>query len=198
MRPALALLPLALLVAAGAPAPPATSSPAGNDDTASAVRDQSEDLIDLYQNFCLNRFPSDQAIAAGVAEAKLPLAGKQDAAALLKGSKGAAWTSQTKNGRFTLAVQPGRGCAVQTDFAGSDANRAVFEVAVKAYVSEHDLGALQSAPLQHDSDNTGSMTTEAFQLDRGAAAAKEQFIDMTRRTPDGAAQTRLVRVLVGK
>jgi hypothetical protein len=192
MQPTRIAILLAALLAASHPArvhaqpatPPAPAAPGD------AARSQ---LMDVYQEYCLDRFPNRDRLIATIAERQFPPAPKADADRALKNRTGQAWVVAKPAGKFLLALwdTPQRGCAV-TGTAPDDAStRATFDLIVTMYAGDHELGALGRPPVRPGQIDGTPATLQVIGADPGGQP-REAFVNVAIAHPDGT-EARLAR-----
>jgi hypothetical protein len=199
MRPIAIALLLPFLAAAApdrAPPPPAPDTPP---ETLTPAQLAAQDMLLMYEEFCLTRFPSPDAFQQGVAAHNLATASDADASDALLGRPGTAWTTTTPHGTFVIALEttPHQGCAV-TGPGGDDAGiHAAFELAVESFAQSHEFGMLTRPPEQHGKVAGRDATLQIL----GAtpdSRPRQAFVNMQSTTPNGAPLLRLTRELAPK
>ena len=179
-----------------APPPPGPDAPA---EVLSTAQLAAQDMLQMYEEFCLQRFPGEAAIQEGVAAHHLSVAGAAETSAALLGRAGHAWRAVTPNGTFFIAIEaaPHAGCAVSGP-AGDDAGiHAAFELAVRSYAQAHEFGMLTAPPLQNGKVAGQDASVQIF----GATPdgrPRQAFVNMQSVAKDGVAQLRLTRELAPK
>jgi hypothetical protein len=190
---ALLLLPLAAAAQQKAPPPPSPNDPA---ETLTPQQQSAQDMLMIYEEFCLQRFPDPDAIQAGVAAHHLAPATPAETATALLGRTGKAWAAATPNGRYLIAFEarPHRGCAVTGSASDDEGIRAAFDLAVQSFASGHEFGMLQRPPLQ-----TGKLAGRDTTLQLIGATppgrTRQAFVNALSTNPDGSPQLRLTREL---
>jgi len=185
------LLPFAAAAADKAPPPPAPDAPA---DTLTPAQEAAQEMLIIYEEFCLDRFPNPAAIQAGIAAHHLSSAPAPQSNDALLGRAGNAWAIATPKGHYAIAIEaaPRKGCAVSGEAADDDGIRAAFELAVEMYAQSHEYGMLQRPPRQ-----TGQVAGRAATIQiLGATPAdrpRQAFVNMESHNPDGSTQLRLSR-----
>ena len=83
-----------------------------------------QEMIRVYEEFCLVRFPDPQAFAAGADAHHMAAASAAQSAEALLGRPGQAWALVTPKGTFLVATESGgrQGCAVSGDVADDAAS----------------------------------------------------------------------------
>ena len=184
---------LAALMAMGGPAcaqtpsaPPAAAAPAA--DPASS------DMMSLYQDYCLNRFPNQQRLVKTLDEHPYPPAAKAGADRALQGREGQVWAADQPHGKFLMAVwtKPQRGCAVIGTALNDGSMRATFDITVTVYAGDHELGPLARPPVQAGKIGGAPARMQALILSP-ASAPREAFINLAIANADHTTETRLVR-----
>lgn len=186
------LLPLAAAAAAEkAPPPPPPDAPA---DVLTPGQEAAQEMLVIYEEFCLDRFPNPNAVQAGVAAHHLsPAAAAQSTDALL-GRAGSAWAVATPKGHYAIAIEapPHRGCAITGPATDDEGIRAAFELAVEMYAQSHEYGMLQRPPRQ-----TGQVAGHPATIQILGATPTDRphqaFVNMETSNPDGSTQLRLSR-----
>jgi hypothetical protein len=182
--------------ASPAPASPAQASPAQASlapPTAAHAEAAKADMISLYQDYCLDRFPNAQHLLAYIGGRNFPPAPPGVAMRALNGHAGQAWIVTRPSGQFVLALGDAPRSCVVTGVALNDAGtRAVFDIMVTMYAGAHEYGALSKPPLQ-----TAQLGGKpAFLQVIGALPGgepRQAFVNMAITNPDGTAMTRLAR-----
>jgi len=166
-------------------ATPPASTPPGD-----AARSQ---LMDIYQEYCLDRFPNRARLLATITDRKFPLASKADADRALKNRTGQAWVVAKPAGNFLLALwdTPQRGCAI-TGTAPDDAStRATFDLVVTMYAGQRELGALTRPPIRTGQVNGKPATLQLIGVQPDNQPS-EAFVNVAVTRPDGT-EARLAR-----
>ncbi len=191
------LLPFAAAAAEDkAPPPPAPDAPA---ETLTPDQEAAQDMLLMYEEFCLDRFPNPDAFQQDVTAHHLIPASAADASAALLGRPGAAWTTTTPHGKFVIALEatPHQGCAV-TGPASDDAGiHAAFELAVESFSQAHEFGMLTRPPEQHGKVAGRDATLQII----GATPSghpKQAFVNMLSSAADGTPRLRLTREFAPK
>jgi hypothetical protein len=185
------LLPLAAAAAEKAPPPPAPDAPA---DVLTPGQEAAQEMLTIYEEFCLERFPSPDAIQAGITAHHLNKASAQQGTDALLGRAGSAWAVVTPKGHYAIAIEapPHKGCAITGSAADDEGIRAAFELAVEMYSQAHEFGMLQRPPLQ-----TGQVAGHPATIQIiGATAAgrpRQAFVNMESHNADGSPQLRFSR-----
>jgi hypothetical protein len=138
----LALLPLSAQ-AQRAPEP-------GQPPAQTAAQDAAQQLLLVYEEFCLTRFPEPAAVSEGVAAHHMSPATPAQSADALLGRAGTAWQFTTDRGAILVATETGgrQGCVVAGDVADDSGIRASFDLLVTSFAAGHEFGALDKPPLQ--------------------------------------------------
>jgi hypothetical protein len=187
------LLPLAAAAAEKAPPPPAPDAPA---DVLTPAQEAAQEMLMIYEEFCLERFPNGEAIQAGVTAHHLsPATAAQTSDALL-GRAGSAWAVNTPKGHYLIGIEapPSKGCAVTGQASDDDGIHAAFELSVEMYTQAHEFGMLQRPPRQTGHVGGRDATIQVI----GATPSgrpRQAFVNMESHNPDGSAQLRLSREL---
>jgi hypothetical protein len=178
------LTPLLLLLGAAAPPlrQPMTPLQAAGDD-----------MIQVYEEFCLSRFPHVDMLKDGVTRHKLPPASAANAAEALQGRHGKAWAITTPKGSYTIAItaKPVVGCVVTGVGEDTDNVRTLFNIAVQGLAVTNKLGKMDFPELKHF-DIAGRPAT--LQL-IGTLGEKQRqaFVNLSLSRPDGTPIERLSR-----
>jgi len=185
------LFPLAAAAAEKAPPPPAPDAPA---DTLTPAQEAAQEMLMIYEEFCLNRFPRPDAIQAGIAAHHLSPAGAPQSTDALLGRAGSTWSVVTPKGHYMIAIEapPHKGCAVTGPASDDEGIHAAFELAVEMYAQAHEYGMLQRPPRETGQAAGRPATIQivgAMPTDR----PREAFVNMESRNPDGSTQLRLSR-----
>jgi hypothetical protein len=148
------------------------------------AQDAAQEMIRVYEEFCLVHFPDPNAVAAGAAAHHMTGATPEQAATILLGRPGSAWTLVTPKGTYGVAVETGarQGCAVSGDVADDAGIRASFDLLVSMFAGGHEFGTLAKPPLQ-----SGLVNKQAARLQLIGATPdgrpKQAFVNMA--TGDG-------------
>jgi hypothetical protein len=182
------LLGLLLLGAADKLPPPQDSA---HLPRLSAAEQAARDMLKIYDEFCLQRFPNAELVRAGIAARRLNAASAADAAESLQGRPGQAW-AVSGVGTYTLAFAdaPHQGCVVTGAVADDESLRAIFGLAVQAFASEHDLGKLDTPMLRHGSVGNAPAVMQVIGTTGGAA--RQAFVNLSW-VADGVVHGRLAR-----
>ena len=158
-----------------------------------AAEQAAQDMLRVYEEFCLNRFPNPVEIANGIAAHKLTPATAQDASATLMGRPGQAWALTNGLGRYTLAITtpPQQGCVVTGAVADDESLRAIFSLAVQSFASANDLGKLDSPMLRHGTFENVPALLQLIGTTGGAP--REAFVNLSWVAADGKTHGRLAR-----
>jgi hypothetical protein len=170
------------------PAKPA--APAIQDDAAR------QDMLRLFETYCLNRLTRTPDTYAAVGPIRFPKAGAAEAAAALKGRKGSAWSADTGHGHFVVAVwaNPITGCAVTGNLPGDRGLTAGFDIVVAVYGGTNEYGDLARPALRHGKVD-GKPATLQLILAAPSGAPRQAFVNMDVANPDGTVAVRLAREL---
>ncbi len=185
------LLPLAAAAAEKAPPPPPPDAPA---ETTTPAQDAAQDMLVVYEEFCLQRFPNGDAIQAGIAAHHLTRATASQASDALLGRAGSAWAVASPKGNYLIAIEapPHKGCAVTGAAADDEGIRAAFELSVESFAQANEYGMLQRPPRQ-----TGQFAGREATIQIVGATPpgrpRQAFVNMGSRNPDGSTQLRLSR-----
>jgi hypothetical protein len=187
------LLPLAAAAAEKAPPPPAPDAPA---DVLTPGQEAAQEMLIIYEEFCLERFPSTDAVQAGIAAHHLTKADAQQSTDALLGRAGSAWAVATPKGHYVIAIEapPHKGCAITGPAADDEGIRAAFELAIEMYAQAHEYGMLQRPALQTGQASGRPATIQIL----GAmpnGRPRQAFVNMETHTPDGSPKLRLSREL---
>lgn len=185
------LLPVAAAAQPKAPPPPPPDAPP---ETITPAQEAAQEMIIIYEEFCLTRFPNADAVQQGVAAHHLTVAPAQQTKDALLGRNGEAWNIVTPKGRYTLAVaaRPHQGCVVTGPGADDAGIRAAFQLAVESFAQAHEYGMLQQPPLQKGQFAGHDATLQLI----GATPSgwpRQAFVNMQSQLPDGAELLRLTR-----
>jgi hypothetical protein len=185
------LLPLTAAAAEKAPPPPPPDAPA---DVLTPGQEAAQEMLMVYEEFCLDRFPNPHAIQAGIAAHHLSPAPAPQSNDALLGRPGSVWAVATPKGHYAIAIEaaPRNGCAVTGQAADDEGIRAAFELAVEMYAQSHEFGMLQRSPRQ-----TGQSAGRAVAIQIIGATPDgrphQAFVNMETQNPDGSTQLRLSR-----
>lgn len=188
------ILMLAALFSASANAAEGPRAPEpGQPPAQTPGQDAAQKMIQVYEEFCLTRFPSAPAVTEGVTAHRMDAATPEQAAAALLGRAGAAWRLTTPKGRYLVAMESSgrQGCAVVGDVADDAGTRATFDLLVTAFAKAHEFGALQKPPLQQGTVAGAAATLQLI----GAAPdghPRQAFVNMANGSGD-AQHVRLTR-----
>jgi hypothetical protein len=139
-------------------------------------------MIQVYEEFCLVHFPDPNAVSAGAAAHHMTPAAPDQAAKVLLGRPGSAWTLSTPKGTYTVAIESGtrQGCAVSGDVADDAGVRAAFNLLVSMFANAHEFGTLAKPKLQ-----SGLVDKQPAQL------------QLIGATPDGRPRQAFVNMATG-
>ena len=176
-------LRLAIATLLAAAAPPAAANPRapepGQPPAQTPAQVAAQEMIQLYEEFCLTRFPDPQAIEAGATAHHMTADAPDEANKVLLGRPGVAWRLQSPNGTYQVAIESGgrRGCAVTGDVADDAGIRAAFDLLVTSYASAHDFGALTKPSLQTGLVHGAPGALQIIGADPGAGS-RQAFVNM--------------------
>ncbi len=141
-----------------------------------------QEMIRVYEEFCLVRFPDPQAFAAGADAHHMAAASAAQSAEALLGRPGQAWALVTPKGTYLVATESGgrQGCAVSGDVADDAGIRAAFDLLVTTYANAHEFGALDRPPMRH-----------------GTAKGQPADITLVGANPDGRPRQAFVNMAAG-
>jgi hypothetical protein len=179
MRLALTLLCLLpSLAAADQPAPEPGQLPAQT-----PAQNAAQEMIQVYEEFCLVHFPDPKAVSAAAALHHMAPATPDQAAKILLGRPGNAWTLTTPKGTYAVAIETGarQGCAVSGDVADDAGIRAAFDLLVSLFADAHEFGKLAKPKLQ-----SGLVDKQPAQL------------QLIGATPDGRPKQAFVNMATGQ
>jgi len=161
-------LPALLLLGAATPPPPV------------AGRTPGQDVLQVYQEFCLTRFPR--------------LASPAAAADALQGRHGKAWTINTEaGGHFTIGIYtaPVLGCIVTGAAPDDDDVRKFFNIDVQGLAAAAGYGKMDFPPLKQI-DAGGHKVTLQF-IGTLGDKQRQAFVNAAVVGEDGPPQIRLSR-----
>jgi hypothetical protein len=170
---------LAALVTAAATPPPIMAP-----DQARA-----QEMILIYEEFCLGYFPNQAAIEAAARTHQMTPLTPAEAAGVLLGRQGEAWRVVTPKGSYSVAIETGgrQGCAVTGEAADDDGIRAAFDLAVTSFAGGHEFGALDKPAVRHVMSDGQALALQLI----GATPdgrPRQAFVNMSR-----GVQVRLTR-----
>lgn len=175
-------LPALLLLGAATPPPPV------------AGRTPGQDVLQVYQEFCLTRFPRLEQLKQGVAMHKLALASPAAAADALQGRHGKAWTINTEaGGHFTIGIYtaPVLGCIVTGAAPDDDDVRKFFNIDVQGLAAAAGYGKMDFPPLKQI-DAGGHKVTLQF-IGTLGDKQRQAFVNAAVVGENGLPQIRLSR-----
>jgi hypothetical protein len=185
------LLPLAAVAAEKAPPPPAPDAPA---EALTPAQEAAQEILVIYEEFCLERFPNPAAVQAGIAAHHLSAATAPQTADALLGRAGSAWAVTTPKGHYVIAIEapPHKGCAITGAASDDEGIHAAFELAIEMYAQGHEYGMLQRPPRQ-----TGQVAGRPATIHILGATPpdrpRQAFVNMESKNADGSSQLRLSR-----
>jgi len=194
MRRLILAAALAVLSSRADAAPPPAPPPGAAPDL-TPPQMAAEEMMNLFNDICLARFPNEDAVGMAVAARKaVPLPAAASKAALL-GRSGAAWAVPSGNGHYVLAVEmPPRHCVVTGPAAEDDGVRTVFGMVVTSFAKGKEFGALAQPPVREGKVNGQDATIQII-----AAAPqgrpRQAFVNMSMANADGTTTLRLTREL---
>lgn len=141
-----------------------------------------QEMIQVYEEFCLVRFPDPQAVAAGAEAHHMATASAAQSAQALLGRPGEAWALVTPKGTYLVAIESGgrQGCAVSGDVADDAGIRAAFGLLVATFANAHEFGTLDHPPVRH-----------------GTAHGQPADIELIGANPDGRPRQAFVNMAAG-
>jgi hypothetical protein len=183
---------------AGPMAPPNhTRSPASNGQT--PAQSAAQDMMVVYEEFCLNRFPDRDSFAAGLPLHHATKLDDKAAESVLLGHQGNAWTVVGLEGSYTVALEalPARRCVVTGKAAEDEGVQTVFNMLVSSFANGHEFGALGHRPVVQGNVGTSAAT---MQLITAApdGRPRQAFVNMGVVESDGSTRLRLTRELAPK
>ena len=181
IRSAAAMIAIAAI--SGASAQTRAPEP-GQPPAQTPAQDAAGDMIRVYDEFCLARYPDPQAVGAGVIAHHMAAATPEQSAQVLLGRQGSAWRLVTGKGTYLVATEIGQrsGCVVSGDVADDAGVRAIFDLVVTAFAAGHDFGPLDKPPLQRGSVNKQPAQIQIIGVPPGALG-RQAFVNMA--TGDG-------------
>jgi hypothetical protein len=190
------LLPIAAYAQDRAPPPPGPNDPG---EVVTPGQAASQEMLVIYEEFCLERFPSAAALQAGIAAHHLSPASAADTTDALLGHPGTAWTIATAKGHYLLALDapPRQGCAITGRGTDDEGIRAAFNLAVEIFAQGKEFGMLQRPPLQNGHVGGLPATVQII----GATPSsypRQAFVNTAATNPDGGTTMRLSRVFAPK
>jgi hypothetical protein len=190
-----AVLPSLWQAALAGPVAPVKSPPTMGDGQTPA-QSAAQDMMVIYEEFCLNRFPDRDAFAKGLPlHHATPLEDKS-ASTVLLGHQGAAWTVVGLEGSYTVALEalPARRCVVTGSAAEDEGVQTVFGILVNSYATAHEFGALQHLPLSQGHVGTSAATLQIITA-APDGRPRQAFVNMGVAQSDGSMRLRLTREL---
>ena len=181
MRIAASLSLLMCLAPGLAPAKQRAPEP-GNLPVQSPAQEAAQEMIRIYEEFCLVHFPDPKAVATGAAIHHMAPSTTDQAAKILLGRPGKAWTLVTPRGTFAVAIETGarQGCAVSADVADDAGIRASFDLLIGMFGDAHDFGPLTRPKLQ-----------------AGLVDKQPARLQLIGATPDGRPKQAFVNMAIG-
>jgi hypothetical protein len=149
MRRLLLITLIAALPVRQAAADPRAPEP-GQPPEQTPAQQAAQEMMQVYEEFCLARFPDPKAFAEGAAAHHMAPENADQAAKILLGRPGDAWRLTTPKATYDVAIQAGgrQGCVVSGQVADDAGIRAAFDLLVGIYASSHELGTLSKPPLR--------------------------------------------------
>ena len=141
-----------------------------------------QEMIRVYEEFCLVRFPDPQRFTEGAAAHSMTQATPAQAAQALLGKPGRAWALATPKGTYLVAIESGgrQGCAVSGNVSDDAGIRAAFGLLVTTFARAHEFGTLDHPPLHH-----------------GTARGAPAEIELIGANPDGRPRQAFVNMAAG-
>jgi hypothetical protein len=141
-----------------------------------------QEMVRVYEEFCLVRFPDPQRFEQGAAAHHMVPANDAQSAQALLGRPGRAWQLITPKGSYLIAIESGfrQGCAVAGDVSDDAGIHASFNLLITEYATAHEFGPLDHQPVRH-----------------GSAHGEPAEIELIGATPGGMPRQAFVNMAAG-
>jgi len=161
-----------------------------------AAADSIGDIVSVFDQVCLKRFPTGNSINQFVAQNRLLPVSEEDMRAMLGTDPGVGWYTQSPPGPYTLTIElpPYHTCALRKRFPNLPDVRARFGAAVQAWVKTQRGASMKGHPTQ--TANVGGIDSRVDIFDVSKPGLKEPEEMIVIVTPvEGGSELRLVRAI---
>jgi len=193
-----AIFSLTLLVAAAA-TPSHRVQAAGNDPGTSGNSAETE-LIDVFGDLCLNRFPNEAAFAQGGKGRHLEPMPAEGVKEFLHDDPGRGWFGKTSSGVYVVTIEspPYLACAVRRVQKPSPALQSTFHAIIGNWAAIHKSPTVLNFPPMHQvkGDMTINVTAEGIAGPDGKP--QQTFMAFVTDYKSGQTEVRLVRQFAPK
>jgi hypothetical protein len=200
-RPTIAICAALLMFGSSALAGPKVpaKNAATKGDGQTPAQSAAQDMMVIYEAFCLNLFPDRDAFAKALPLHHATPLDDKTASTVLLNHQGAAWTVAGLEGTYTLALEapPARRCVVTGNAAEDEGVQAVFGMLINSYANGHEFGALAHRPVVQGHVGTSAATLEIITA-APDGRPRQAFVNMGVVESDGTTRLRLTRELAPK
>lgn len=156
------------------------------------------ELVDLFVDFCLNRFPAAASLDEGAAERKATAMTADQARRYLHANPGRGWIVNTALATYMVTIEdpPSQTCVIRNRYAAALKIQSAYQLAVKSWAATNKIGpVLDERPKPHTDiglDISAMMTT----VPDAAGRPLRHFIVLTTTYPDGKVEIQAVHQLL--
>jgi len=177
------------------------SGPARADGRAAAVTVPDDnaaegELMDVYLDLCLNRFPDAAAFAAGAAARQMRPVPPETVKRYLHDDPGRGWIGASPSGAYVVTIEdpPYHACAVRRMQRPSPTFSTVFQVAVGAWAGMHKIPKLQRLPPVRQTANGATIDAQVEGVAGADGKVVQSFMALVTVYPGGQTEVRMVHV----
>jgi hypothetical protein len=163
-----------------------------------AAADQAVDeLVNIFAEACLTRFPDETAIRHYAGENRLAIMPDEQLHRLLGTDPGEGWLQNTSRGQYPLTIEmpPYHTCAIRKAVAQQTVFLPVFSQTLTAWAAKQPGTSLKEMPSQTPNIDGLPSTVYIWELHRGPDTQAEKLIAIVTNFSDGAAELRLARAI---
>jgi len=167
-------------------------------DTPEADQKAAGELVGIFTEPCIGRFPDDDAVSGYAQAAKLTPMTAAEVREILKSDPGVGWVGQSSGGPYKLTIEkpPYHTCAVREVFAGAPiAVKSSFSLLMALWAVGKNYSFAEQ-PTQFVTVNGLPTTAYPFLLTDASGKTLEQLAVIVTDLSDGKHEVRLVRQIL--
>lgn len=152
------------------------------------------ELVGLYTDLCLNRFPDEAKLAAAVRERGMTALGPEAVKQYLHDDPGRGWTARTAAGSYVVTIEnpPYHACAVRRLDAAPPSFRDTYQRAVTTWAAAQGRGSLRDYPPMNRTGDGMTINATMSGVPGPNGKPVETFMAFVTTYDNGRIETRLV------
>ena len=156
-----------------------------------------DELVNIFAEACLTRFPDETAIRHYAGENRLAIMPDEQLHRLLGTDPGEGWIQSTARGQYLLTIEmpPYHTCAIRKTIAQQTVFLPVFSQTLAAWAAKQTGTSLKKTPPMTTNIDGVPSTAYIWELDRGPGMQAEELIAIVSNFSDGTAELRLARLI---